>query len=318
MKRTFVLSLAMLVLISALFTACSGNDDSNDGNDGSDTNLESYDGEVGFEKDEDGNDVAVIYKLDEKGNTIAVKLGSDGEPVTDENGKEVTVKTTYQLTTKKAEQTANEGDTKNLTTTTTQKPTGTTNKNIPNTSSADTTKFDEKTETVPKTSATGERVNFSAEDQAIIKSMLEVPYLYLANYENSDGVPISIACHTAVWMAERSGNIRSTYPSGTVVLNLFYYFGQTVVNFKTQCNDFAAKANAPIKYDKSRGTFEISEFTSKKQTVSITGIENLGNNNFYKVSADVKGCEKKKVVAIIQKNRLDPTLGFSIKALKWS
>ena len=56
-----------------------------------------------------------------------------------------------------------------------------------------------------------------------------------------------------------------------------------------------------------------------EQYGTLTIIEDLGNNNFYKVTGTVSGTKKaKKVVAIIQKNRLDSTLGFSIKALKWS
>ena len=69
------------------------------------------------------------------------------------------------------------------------KLTGTTNKKAELTKTADTTKFD-KNETVPKISATGKEVNFSKSDMQIVANMLEVPYLYLENYENSDGVPI--------------------------------------------------------------------------------------------------------------------------------
>lgn len=101
-------------------------------------------------------------------------------------------------------------------------------------------------ETVPKTSATGKEVNFSKEDQQIIANMLEVPYLYLASYENSKGVPINIAAYTAVWMAQHDGGTASTYPSSPVVLNLFKFYGQTVVNFKTQVNKVDS---TPIKYN---------------------------------------------------------------------
>lgn len=321
MKKTLALSLAMILLLSFMLAACSS-DKSEDTSDSTDTNLESYDNEVGFELDEDGNEIPVIYKRDKNGNIIAVKLGNDGEPVTDEDGKEVTVDTTYKGSTEKTTSKKSEENTDKLTTTTTEKPTGTTKPGVPGTSSADTTKF-EDSEKVPGTDDSGKEVNFSPEDQNTIKSMLEVPYLYLADYENDQGVPISIACHVAVWMAEREGNLTTTYPSSPVVLNLFKYFGQTVVNFKTQCNDFAANAKAPITYNKKNDNFTITEFTKKKHTVSITKIEDLGDNNFYKVTGNVEGCNgnkvnKKKVVAIIQKNRLDTTLGFSIKALKWS
>lgn len=314
MKKAFVLSLAAVMLFTCVFAACSN--DKNAGEDG--YNLESGENEYGFEIDEDGNEVPVIYKKDKDGNTIAVPIDNEGNPIKDENGKEVTVKTTYEIGKQTTSpQDTTEADTQKLTTTTTEKPTGTTQKDVPNTSSADTTEFDD-TEVVPKTSATGKKVNFSPEDQATIKSMLEVPYLYLANYENSDGVPISIACHTAVWMAERKGGNKAVLPKSPVVLNLFYYYGQTVVNFTTQCNEYAKDSNAPIRYNSKNDTFEISEYTSRKQVVSINSIEDLGNSNFYKVTGSVSNCNKKKVVAIIQKNKLDTTLGFSVKALKWS
>ncbi|MCM1115415.1 MAG: hypothetical protein NC397_07965 [Clostridium sp.] len=322
MKKFFILLLALIVLISAVFVSCSGKTDDEETTK-SDINLENSDTEVGFEKDENGEEVAVAYETDKDGKTIAVKLDEKGEKVTDKDGNNVTVKTDYQMGgSNNKDSAANKENTAKLTTTTTKKSQSTTQKadsSTPLTSTPDTTKFN-GTEAVPKTSASGKKVNFSAEDQNIIKSMLEVPYLYLDSYENSDGVPISIACHTAVWMAEREGNVRQTYPSSPIVLNLFYYYGQTVINFKTQCNEFAASkdVNAPIHYNKSNDTFDITEYTAKKQTVSIASIEDLGGNNFYKVTANVSGCNKKKVVAIIQKNRLEATLGFSVKALKWS
>ena len=171
-------------------------------------------------------------------------------------------------------------------------------------------------ETVPKTSATGKEVNFSKEDQQIIANMLEVPYLYLASYENSKGVPINIAAYTAVWMAQHDGGTASTYPSSPVVLNLFKFYGQTVVNFKTQVNKVDS---TPIKYNSKNDTFSVSKYPKKKQTVKITKIEDLGDNNFYKVTGKVSKADGvKKVQAVVQKNKLDSTLGFSIKALKWS
>ena len=316
MKKALILSLAAAVLVSCVFAACSSGKNQEEATQPTASNLDSVDTEVGFETDEDGNEVAVRYEVDKNGKTVAIKLDKNGEDVTNKNGEKVTVKTDYKInTTKNASDEI--GNTEKLTVTTTEKPTGTTKKNVPATSSKETTHF-EGTETVPKTSATGKEVNFSTGDQSIIKSMLEVPYLYLSNYENSDGVPIDIACHTAVWMAAHEGNIRTTYPSSPVVLNLFKFYGQTVVNFKTQCNEFAAQADAPITYNSSNDTFNITEFTAKKQSVTITKIEDLGDNNFYKVTGKVTGCNKKNVVAIIQKNRLDTTLGFSIKALKWS
>lgn len=227
------------------------------------------------------------------------------EPVTDENGNTVA-----------AEEVGDEGD-ETLATNPTEKGTATTKKGVPMTESDEIYEPDDQQE-VPSVTDTGNEVNFSEEDQLIIQSMLEVPYLYQASYENADGVPIELATHVAIWMAEHEGSTRKVYPSSPVVLNLFKYFGQTVVNFKAQCNEYAEKSSAPIKYNSKDDTFTISEFTSKKQSVKITKIEDLGKNNYYRVTASVSGCDKKKVVAVIQKNRLDVSLGFSIKALKWS
>lgn len=317
MKKSIVLTLAIVVLITSVLASCASNknDDTTTAN-----NLENYDTEFGFEINENGEEVAVEYGVDKDGNTVAYELDKDGNRKKDNKGEYVTVKTTYVQTTAPStaagkNDSSQEEDTKRLTTTTTQKPTATTAKDVPLTDSKETTRFD-GTETVPKTSAGGKEVSFSEKDQEIITSMLEVPYLYEASYENSDGVPINIACRAAVWMAEQEGGTKTTYPSSPVVLNLFKYFGQTVVNFKTQCNEY--KGDAPITYNKSNDTFTISEYTGKKQSVTITKIEDLGDNNFYKITGDVSGCSKKKVIAIVQKNNLDKSLHFSIKALKWS
>ncbi len=313
MKKGLVLTLALVVLITSVLASCAS---SSEDETTTEANLENSETEFGYETNEDGEEVLVEYELDEDGNTVAYVLDENGERTGE------TVDTTHVISTTSAsdsdDASDDTGNTKNLTTTTTQKATATTKADVALTESEETTKFSGN-ETVPKTSASGDEVTFSEEDQEIITSMLEVPYLYEASYENSDGVPISIACHAAVWMAEHEGSIRTTYASSPVVLNLFKYFGQTVVNFKTQCND--NNDNAPITYNSSSDTFTITEFTSKVQTVKITKIEDLGDNNFYKVTASVSGCEGKnysKVIAIIQKNNLESTLGFSIKALKWS
>ena len=312
MKKGLILTLAAVVVITSVLASCT----TNKGEEAStDPNLESYDTEVGFEIDENGNEVAVVYETDEDGNVIAYVLDADG------NKTDVTVKAKNKTKNKNKNKNNNDDDDdtpNDLTPNPKPKdPVGTIVEGVPLTSSAETTYFEGR-ETVPKTSASGKQVNFSLEDQTIISSMLEVPYLYRSNYENSDGVPIDIACHVAVWMAENEGNTKSTYPSSPIVLNLFKYFGQTVVNFKTQCNEFAAGSKAPITYNKSDDTFVITEYTKRVQTVKITKIEDLGNNNFYKITGDVSGCDKKQVVAIVQKNRLESSLGFSIKALKWS
>lgn len=299
--------------------------------------------------DKDGKavtkEVPVVYKRDKKGKVYAQVIDEDGKEVTEKGGKPVTVPSDYveeqnnpssTSTTKKQNKPGKTENTEkptvttatttkkqettngNLTTTKPAPPTATTEKKVELTSEQDTTKFTGKEE-VPKTSAKGEEVNFSVQDQEIIASMLEVPYLYKHSYENSDGVPIEIAAHTAVWMAERDGGTSSKYPSGPVVLNLFKFYGQTVVNFKSKCNEAAENTGAPIKYNKKDDTFTITEFTKKKQDVRITKIEDLGNNNFYKITASVSKADGiNKVVAIVQKNKLDLSLGFSIKALKWS
>ncbi len=306
--------------------------------------------------DEDGNtvttEVAVIYKTDEDGNTYAQKIDSDGEPVTNKKGNPVTVKTTYKsssssdssdpdssdsdlsgsgssgsssgsssdsstTTTKKSSSSTTTTTKKSTTTTEKEETTATTKKSVSLTENSATTKFT-GTEVVPKTSDTGDEVSFSLADQEIIASMLEVPYLYLENYENSEGVPVETAVYTAVWMAQRDGGTATgednPYAANPIILDLFKYYGNTVVNFKTKCNSVD---NTPITY--SNNKFIISSFPSKKQTVVIKKIEDLGNNNFYKVTvtfSDADGITK--VLAVIQKNRLEPTLGFSIKALKWS
>ena len=299
MKKAFALSLCVIMILTFTLVACSKNDD-----DGEPTtapkstaqasDLDNSGDEYGVETetvtndrgkavtDKKGNkvttDVAVVYKKDKKGRTYAQKIDKNGNTVTKKSGKPVTAK-------------------------------------IESTVATDTTKFD-KNETVPKISATGKEVNFSKSDMQIVANMLEVPYLYLENYENSDGVPIKIAAYTAVWMAQHDGGTADTYPSSPVVLNLFKFYGQTVVNFKTQVEKFS---NVPIKYNKKNDTFTVKEYPKKKQTVKITKIEDLGDNNFYKVTGKVSGAgDVKHVEAVIQKNKLNSTLGFSIKALNWS
>lgn len=173
-----------------------------------------------------------------------------------------------------------------------------------------------KDDKVPNSNDKGDKVRFSAKDNTRLKDMLEVPYLYNASYENSDGVPVEIASHVAIWMAQRDGLNTTTYASGTVVLDLFKYFGQTVVNFKTNCND--NKGNADITYNTANDTFTIPKAEAHQHTVKITTTESLGNN-YYRITATVSGAGSiSKVVAVVQKNRLDSSLGFSIKALKWS
>lgn len=172
---------------------------------------------------------------------------------------------------------------------------------------------------VPSTNASGKKVIFSQQDLERIAAMLEVPGLYKFSYENKDGVSAEMATHVAVWMAAREDIKGTSFPSGTIVLDLFKYYGQTVVNFKSNCNAAAKKENAPISYSNKDSVFTITKGEAKQQSVKINRVESLGNNNYYKVTGSVSGEKScKKVVAVVQKNRLDTELGFSIKALKWS
>ena len=172
---------------------------------------------------------------------------------------------------------------------------------------------------VPSTNASGKKVIFSQQDLERIAAMLEVPGLYKFSYENKDGVSAEMATHVAVWMAAREDIKGTSFPSGTIVLDLFKYYGQTVVNFKSNCNAAAKKENAPISYSNKDSVFTITKGEAKQQSVKINRVESLGNNNYYKVTGSVSGEKScKKVVAVVQKNRLDTDLGFSIKALKWS
>lgn len=304
MKKVFVLLLSGIVVITGVFASCSKETEDN-------TSSQGETVQQGLEANADEVEIVAETVTDE-----------NGEPVTDEDGNVVTT-----LVAKEVNSGSNNSgsadnsysDEETLATNATENETATTKPGVSLTESAKTTAFSGK-ETVPSLSDTGKEVNFSEKDILIVQSLLEVPYLYTASYENAEGVPIEIATHVAIWMAEHEGSTRKTYPSSPVVLNLFKYFGQTVVNFKTKCNDTNKNSDtpAPITYNKNEDTFTISEFTSKKQDVTITKIEDLGDNNFYKVTGSVTGCSKKKVVAIIQKNRLDTSLGFSVKALKWS
>lgn len=258
-------------------------------------------------------EVAVVVEKDKKGRLVAKVLDKNGNVKKDKKGKEITVKDYNQNpvdTNKKNKKNKKTSTTTTTTTTsTTMKPSG----GEGTTQKEPTTK---KNTGVPKTSDKGKPVTFNTNDQQIVKNILEVPYLYVSSYENSQGVPIDVATHAAIWMAEKDGLQPSTFASGTIVLGLFKYFGQTVVNFKSQCNSKGNNEN--IQFNSSNGTFVVSSFESKKQNVTIKSIEDLGNN-YFKVTASVTGAGgKNKVVAILQKNKLDIDLGFSLKAAKWS
>lgn len=321
MKKVIVLLIAAAVLISCIFVSCKSNKEEESTKP---SGLEAGDNAIGFEyrdvTDKDGKAVTdkngkkvteavpVQYFTDKEGNTIGEVLDKDGN----KTGSTVSVKGTS-----KTNDTTHTTIQAKPTTTAAPKPTGTTKPNVPATKD-DQTSLTTDTNTVPKTSETGTEISFSIEDQEKISSMLEVPYLYLASYENADGIPISIAAHAAVWMAEQDGGDSNIYPSSPVVLNLFKYFGQTVVDFKTNCN-VQNTAGAPIRYISRDDTFEISGFTPKKQTVVISKVEDLGKNNYFRVTGNVSNADgKTKVIAVIEKNNLDSRFGFSIKALKWS
>lgn len=312
-KKTIAILLSVAVLFSSFMIGCSKQKEPE--NDGLENNADEFvliEEEVTDEKgqvvtDKNGDPVMedAAYKIitDKKGNKVTVKLDKDGEPVTDKKGEYVTVTTTTQKVT--------EPKPTQPTTTTTMKANG------EGTTEAELTTKPVSEDKVPTTGASGKKVTFSAKDQTRVKDMLEVPYLYNASYENADGVPTQIASHAAIWMAEREGLNTKTYASGTIVLGLFRYFGQTVVNFKTLCND--GRGNAKITYNSGNDTFSIPNAERSTHSVSLQSIEFLGNNNYYKVTASVSGARGiSKVVAVIQRNKLDSTLGFSIKALKWS
>lgn len=246
--------------------------------------------------DKNGNPVTtqVMYKetTDKKGNKIAVKIDDNGEVVTDKNKKPVTVHTTKA-----------------------PKTTSTTAVSLPDESSTITTVAPDK-DIVPKIDDSTKSASFTEDEIKVIEAMFEVPGIYTSNYENSDGVPLDAAKHAAVWMAQRENLNTKTYASGTIVLGLFKFFGQTVVNFKNNCGK-----NAEITYNASNDTFTIPSAESAVQKVSIEKVEEYSqknNNNYYKITAKVSGCDKSKVVAVVQKNRLESSLGFSIKAMRWS
>ncbi|MBR4240994.1 MAG: hypothetical protein IKR97_02110 [Eubacterium sp.] len=343
MKKIIAILLCILI-VAASFAACKSN---KGGSTDSTAGLNEAVNEYGFETvevtDKNGKavtekngekattQIAVLYEKDKNGKTVAKVLDENGDVMKDKNGKEVTVKTDYDIDdsaditpetkkTKKGQKTTEE----KIPTTKEQKTTASTTKKADKgeaTTQKEVTTIDYKKDKVPTISEalkskSKKAVAFDSYDQQIVKSMLEVPYLYTSSYENKDGVPIELATHAALWMAERESLNTSTYASGTIVLDLFKFFGQTVVNFKSKCNDEGN--NEKIKYNKKNDTFTITDFENPKQTVSLKKIEFIGNNNYYLVTADVENAGKYKTVyAIIQKNKLDIGLGFSIKALKW-
>lgn len=304
--------LICVAMAATVFAGCSKKNTDNETPSGG---LEDSAQEFGFEEDEDGNTVAVEYDGDK-----AYVIDDNGN----RTGKVLKRKPTTTTTTKKSDKDSD--DNKKAPNKQEDRP------NVPNKTDGEETKkelttlpFDDIK--VPSTSATGKKVKFSNADVATVTHMLEVPYLYMASYENTDQVPISIATHVACWMLERENLNTSSFASGTVVIDLFNYFDRTVVSFKTECNSYTSNGAtnaAPITYNSDNDTFKItSDYEAATHEVTITEIQNLGNNNYYKVIGTVKAangsdCKATKVEAVIQKNKLDSSLGFSVKALKWS
>lgn len=309
MRKAIAVVLATAIAVSVAMIGCSkdgkkGDSTSTtiDGLIGNEDTYEIVDEEVTDEKgetvtDKNGNAVTtqVMYKetTDKKGNKITVKVDDNGEVVTDKKHKPVTVATT-------------KGNSS-------IKPTAQTTSGEP-TSEVTTVPVDE--DVVPKIDDKTKPAEFNNSEKEVVESMLSVPNLCNSNYENSDGVPLDVARHAAVWMAQREELNTKTYASGTIVLGLFKFFGQTVVNFKNNCG-----STKEIKYNADNDTFTIPNAESTVQTVTVKKVEEYAqknNNNYYKVTASVSGGGKTKVVAVVQKNKLDNKLGFSIKAMRWS
>lgn len=308
MRKAIAVVLATTIAVSVAMIGCSKskNDEENTTKavDGLKNNEDTFsieeetvtdkNGEAVTDKDGKPVTTQVMYKetTDKKGNKIAVKIDDNGEVVTDKNKKPVTVHTTKA-----------------------PKTTSTTAVSLPDESSTITTVAPDK-DIVPKIDDSTKSASFTEDEIKVIEAMFEVPGIYGSNYENSDGVPLDAAKHAAVWMAQRENLNTKTYASGTIVLGLFKFFGQTVVNFKNNCGK-----NDEITYNASNDTFTIPSAESAVQKVSIEKVEEYSqknNNNYYKVTAKVSGCDKSKVVAVVQKNRLESSLGFSIKAMRWS
>ncbi len=338
-------SISILLIIATLFTmglaACKSDSKNQLVEEGG---LEAADNQFGIEDvevtnkkgevvtDKNGKavttEVNVRYELDKNGKTVAVVIDQNGEDVTDKNGDPVTLKnSSVEITTAKkggkSDKTTAPSGTKKASST---KPTKTTN--APSQKGEETTGKEfttlpiekDKVPTIAEARSSSKKkaVTFSSKDQQIIKSMLEVPGLYEKDsYENSaKEIPANIAAHVALWMVEREGFNTKSYASSTIALYLFYYFGKTAVNFKLNVNEKSGNKN--ITYNAKNDSFTVTAFEGKKQDVAIQKIEYLGNNNYYLVKANVTGAGgHSKLYAIIQKNKLEASLGFSVKALKW-
>lgn len=321
MRKCISLFLVLMLVISVCFAACKGKDKDKDKDKDNTESTITTKAPEGLEQ----FDTQYELTTDEDGNPILVVNGDDGLlHEVDEQGKETGRTFTTTTNASDSNNSGNSGNSDNSggTPPVQKGPDDITNKtdDAKATTGKNLTTLPSEEDKVPKTTDKGTPVQFSDKDIATLTNMLEVPNLYVESFENSHRLPIDVATHVACWMAYRNSPNSKNFASATIVLDLFNYFAQTVVEFKTRCNGID-KSN--ITYSISNDTFAVKEYESATHTVQITEIEDLGNNNYYKVTANVKeinnsGCEYKKVVAVAQKNKLDTSLGFSIKALQWS
>lgn len=333
LKKSIALIMALSVLVCGVFAACSSKktDGQNAAADTTQAGLANADTEFGTEINKDGKEVDVVYEKDKKGKNHAYEIDKNGEKVTKSNGDYVEVpieddnnNNGNDNNDNNDNKNGNGGNNNGGNGNENLKPNPVTPQEPDNkgeTTGKELTTIEASKDKVPSTNASGKKVIFSQQDLERIAAMLEVPGLYKFSYENKDGVSAEMATHVAVWMATREDIKGTSFPSGTVVLDLFKYYGQTVVNFKSNCNAAAKKENIYdiINYSNKDSVFTITKGEAKQQSVKINRVESLGNNNYYKVTGSVSGAKScKKVVAVVQKNRLDTELGFSIKALKWS
>lgn len=317
MIKKFSAIFLCICLLAGCFAACSDEAETADTAGGLSDSISEY----GFEQDENGNTVAVLYE-DGKAYVLDAEGNKTGEVI--DNPQNMP-----------AEEKQNGGSSENTEPSsgpdrvTDREDVSNNTGNGSGTTSAELTTLPMNEDKVPTTSDSGNTVKFSDKDVKTVTNMLEVPYLYTASYESNQNVPIEIATHVACWMLQRENLDTNNFASGTVVIDLFNYFARTVVSFKTKCNSCTSSGTdvanpAPITYNSTSDTFTVtgSSYESPTHRVNITQIQDLGNNNYYKVIANVdgidSGCKATTLVAVIQKNKLDTSLGFSIKALKWS
>lgn len=324
MKKSIALLLSLVLIFSGALAACTntGSGSTEDASSNLSDSEEVFGEETVTIIDENGEEstttVQVKYAKDENGNTIAYVLDENGEVMTDENGEPVTVDTTYVFDEDKTDDETESVPTEDISVTN-----PTTNPDNTQGGSGETTSPELTTNggtNVPDVDEDGDEVIFSTDDLNKISSLLNIPNIYKYNY-SAPNVPAELATHVAVSILHRTSS-DTTFPSGTVVLELFKYFGQTVVNFKAECNSAAQKSGAPITYVSSNDVFQSPAIESETHQVTITKVESLGGNNYYKVTGTVKAisddCNVKKVTAVVQKNKLDANYGFSVKGLQWS